>query len=126
MSGYWLKFPLIGVGCCWYLVVVTELDLNWFNGLFSPLFLRFSLVIGAFSRSIHMYSIAFAPRCRRLLESCNMTVWIVLRYGSRSWPVCVVDNVMGWGWSKLCAEHQLGNGYKLILSCTDVMFAFYI
>ncbi|KAF7132749.1 hypothetical protein RHSIM_Rhsim09G0027700 [Rhododendron simsii] len=42
---------------------------------------------------------------------------MLLRHGSKSWPIRVVDNVMQYGWDELCKMHRIGNGYKIILFC---------
>lgn len=47
----------------------------------------------------------------------NRTIWVVLRHGSKSLPVRVVNIVMQYGLSEFCSVHQFRNGYKLILSC---------
>ncbi|KAI8552017.1 hypothetical protein RHMOL_Rhmol06G0232400 [Rhododendron molle] len=55
--------------------------------------------------------------CAHYVQGHNRTIWVLLRHGSKSWPIRVVDNVMQYGWSEFCKMHRIGNGYKMILSC---------
>lgn len=43
--------------------------------------------------------------------------WILLKHGSRIWPVEVVDNVMCRGWSVFKKDHKLKNNYKVVYGC---------
>lgn len=47
----------------------------------------------------------------------NRTIWILLRHGSKAWPIQVVDNVLRDVWDDFKAAHDIRTNYKLILGC---------
>ncbi|XP_058217299.1 uncharacterized protein LOC131328367 [Rhododendron vialii] len=50
-------------------------------------------------------------------EGIARSTWILLRHGSKAWPIQVVDTVMRNGWHEFRTTHGIASNYKLILMC---------
>ncbi|XP_058187675.1 uncharacterized protein LOC131304450 [Rhododendron vialii] len=50
-------------------------------------------------------------------EGIGRSTWILLRHGSKAWPIQVVDAVMRNGWREFRTTHGITSNYKLILMC---------
>ncbi|KAI8525091.1 hypothetical protein RHMOL_Rhmol13G0201100 [Rhododendron molle] len=57
------------------------------------------------------------PGLRISFEGIGRTTWILIRHGSRAWPIEVVNAVMQNGWHEFRTAHGIGINYKLILMC---------
>ncbi|KAI8572240.1 hypothetical protein RHMOL_Rhmol01G0182500 [Rhododendron molle] len=50
------------------------------------------------------------------LHADGSTTWILLRHGSRVWPVEVINHRFGDGWDTFRSVHGLGVDYRIILA----------
>ncbi|KAG5543599.1 hypothetical protein RHGRI_016370 [Rhododendron griersonianum] len=49
--------------------------------------------------------------------SDGLSTWVLLRHGSKAWPVEVVNCEFRKGWDDFCQAHELQFEHKLILAC---------
>ncbi|KAG5528449.1 hypothetical protein RHGRI_029210 [Rhododendron griersonianum] len=54
---------------------------------------------------------------REYFDANGSSTWILLRHGSRAWPVEVVNHEFHEGWDSFREAHKLEVEYKLILAC---------
>ncbi|KAI8554071.1 hypothetical protein RHMOL_Rhmol05G0069000 [Rhododendron molle] len=61
---------------------------------------------------------AFLPDWdERFGDASNSSLWILLRIGSKIWPVHVIHNQFGHGWADFWADNELRSGFKLVFGC---------
>ncbi|KAI8554070.1 hypothetical protein RHMOL_Rhmol05G0069000 [Rhododendron molle] len=53
----------------------------------------------------------------RFGDASNSSLWILLRIGSKIWPVHVIHNQFGHGWADFWADNELRSGFKLVFGC---------
>ncbi|KAI8543803.1 hypothetical protein RHMOL_Rhmol08G0247400 [Rhododendron molle] len=53
----------------------------------------------------------------RFGNASNSSLWILLRIGSKIWPVHVMHNQFGHGWADFWADNELRSGFKLVFGC---------
>ncbi|KAI8561961.1 hypothetical protein RHMOL_Rhmol04G0381500 [Rhododendron molle] len=74
-----MRCSLAGVERCWFMKHVTIANSNVFT----------VLPVGY----------------QAFLGGCDDSIWVLLKSGSRVWPVRIVDNVFHDGWAKFVREH---------------------
>ncbi|KAI8530773.1 hypothetical protein RHMOL_Rhmol11G0085100 [Rhododendron molle] len=53
----------------------------------------------------------------RFGNASNSSLWILLRIGSKIWPIHVIHNQFGHGWAGFWADNELRSGFKLVFGC---------
>ncbi|KAI8543770.1 hypothetical protein RHMOL_Rhmol08G0244100 [Rhododendron molle] len=87
-----MRYSTAGVGRCWYIKHMSQLH------VFAPTML-------------------LPDGLRPSFEGIGRTVWILIKHGSKAWPIKVVNAVMQRGWREFRTTHALTTNYKLILAC---------
>ncbi|XP_058198298.1 uncharacterized protein LOC131313807 [Rhododendron vialii] len=87
-----LEYKAYNVDRCWYIKRISQLL------VFAPTMLLPQSLWSSF-------------------EGIARSTWILLRHGSKAWPIQVVDTVMRNGWREFRTTHGIASNYKLILMC---------